>query len=87
MSETAVLKVRVPHDLKSRLDRLAKTISTSTSALTEAALIAYVNEQERQIARIQEGLADAAAGRVVAHKDVARWLDSWGTENELPPPE
>ena len=30
--------------------------------------------------------ADAKAGRVVTHEDVARWLDSWGTENELPPP-
>jgi hypothetical protein len=40
----------------------------------------------REIERIREGLADAEAGRLVAHEDVLRWLDSWGTENELPPP-
>ena len=30
--------------------------------------------------------ADAAAGRVVPHEDVARWLASWGTPHETPPP-
>ena len=58
----------MPHDLKARLDRLAKATSTSTSALAEEALAAYVGEQERQIARIREGLDDDAR-RVVAHED------------------
>jgi predicted transcriptional regulator len=35
---------------------------------------------------IEQGLADADAGRVVPHEEVERWLRSWGTENELPPP-
>ncbi|WP_293907818.1 antitoxin [Phenylobacterium sp.] len=33
-----------------------------------------------------EGLADIEAGRVVPHDDVARWLDTWGTAKETPPP-
>lgn len=33
-----------------------------------------------------EGEADIAAGRVISHEAVKRWLQSWGTENELPPP-
>ena len=33
-----------------------------------------------------EGLADIKAGRVISHEAVKRWLLSWGTENELPPP-
>ena len=86
MAETSLLRVRVAQDLKTRLDRLAEATSTSASALTEEAIATYVDQQERQIARIREGLADAAAGRVIAHEDVVRWLDSWGTEDELPPP-
>ena len=78
MADTTLLKVRVRQDLKARLDRLAETTSTSASALTEEALAAYVDEQERQIARIREGLADADAGRVVAHENVARWLEFLG---------
>ena len=35
---------------------------------------------------VEEGLADVRAGRVVDGNDVLRWLESWGTEQELPPP-
>jgi predicted transcriptional regulator len=30
--------------------------------------------------------ADIAAGRVISHGAMKRWLLSWGTPNELPPP-
>ena len=30
--------------------------------------------------------ADIAAGRVVSHEAVSRWLSSWGTANPLPRP-
>ena len=35
---------------------------------------------------LQEGEADAAAGRVVPHEEVAEWLKTWGTPEEQPPP-
>ena len=34
---------------------------------------------------LQEAEADLAAGRVVPHAEVVRWLESWGTLGELPP--
>ena len=37
-------------------------------------------------AREQKAMADMDAGRFVTHQAVVRWLKSWGTENELPPP-
>lgn len=40
-------------------------------------------EEARAIA---EAEADIAAGRVISHEAVSRWLQSWGTQNELPPP-
>ncbi|MGO1079457.1 hypothetical protein [Inquilinus sp. CA228] len=36
---------------------------------------------------IGKGIASADAGRVVPYEDVRRWLLSWGTKDELPPPE
>ena len=38
-------------------------------------------------AAVEEGLADAAAGRTVAYEKIRRWLLSWGSDKELPPPE
>ncbi len=31
--------------------------------------------------------ADVAAGRVISHKAMKAWLLSWGTREELPPPQ
>jgi predicted transcriptional regulator len=85
MAETT-LSVRLPAEIGDRLDRLARDTSISKSKLAKDAIVAYLDEQEEQLKRIREGLADAAAGRVAPDEAVARWLESWGTEDELPPP-
>jgi predicted transcriptional regulator len=86
MADTASLTVRLPTEIEARLERLAKTTSLSKSRLAKDAIVAYLDEQEHQLGKIREGLADAEAGRVISHEKVARWLDSWGDEDELPPP-
>jgi predicted transcriptional regulator len=65
MADTATLTVRLPTEIEARLDRLAKTTSISKSRLAADAIVAYLDEQEHQLERIREGLADAEAGRVV----------------------
>jgi predicted transcriptional regulator len=35
---------------------------------------------------VAEGIADTETGRVVDHKKVRRWLDSWGTDREKDAP-
>jgi hypothetical protein len=41
-----------------------------------------LTEAEREA--VERGEADAAAGRVVPHDKVRRWLLSWGKPDELP---
>ena len=35
---------------------------------------------------IEEAEADVAAGRLVPHEEIVKWLQSWGTPDELPCP-
>ena len=49
--------------------------------------VAEAGDEAGIIAKIRAGEADFAAGRFVSHERVMEWLDSWGTENELPIPE
>ncbi|RZJ41354.1 MAG: CopG family transcriptional regulator [Brevundimonas sp.] len=35
----------------------------------------------------RQAMADIEAGRFISHEAVMRWVASWGTEDELPPPE
>ena len=85
MADTT-LSVHLSAEIEARLDRLARDTSVSKSRLATDAIVAYLDEQERQLEKIREGLADAEAGRVISHEEVTRWLESWGTEDELPPP-
>ena len=40
-----------------------------------------------QAARIKEALDEARSGAPgVPHEEVVRWMESWGTDDELPPP-
>jgi predicted transcriptional regulator len=43
-------------------------------------------DQNAETRAIAEAEADVAAGRVVPHEEVLKWLRSWGTPNELPCP-
>jgi len=47
-------------------------------------------ERQRRLAweaeRIAEAEADVAAGRVIDSAEIDAWIDSIGTDHELPPP-
>jgi predicted transcriptional regulator len=86
-SGTSILSVRVPARLRTRLEGLAKSTARNRSRLAVEALEYYVTEQEEQLARIDQGLRDADAGRVVSHERVKRYLQSWGSKRRLPPPQ
>lgn len=86
-NRTTTFTIRVPVEVKSRLDMLAKATSRTRSWLAADAVAAYVADQDWQLAEIEEGIKDADAGRIVAHEEVKRWLNSWGADNEQAPPE
>lgn len=44
-------------------------------------------DRAEYLAAVDEGLADAKAGRTVSYEKVRRWLLSWGGNKELPPPQ
>jgi predicted transcriptional regulator len=44
-------------------------------------------DQAAEDAADAEAEADFAAGRTISWEAMKRWLESWGTENKLPPPQ
>jgi len=52
------------------------------------ALAGYLPVHERELALIDEAIAELdAGGRTCSNEEVMAWVESWGTPNELPPPE
>ena len=85
MRRTAELTLRVSPDLLASLDGAT---GRSRSKLAEEALAQYLDVQRWQLEGIRAAIEEADRGEPgVAHERVAAWLDSWGSDDERPPPE
>ena len=70
------------------MTKLLNHAMTAAATLTEEdqdRLARVILDEAKRLA-ILEGIADADAGRTIPHDEVKAWLESWGTENELPAP-
>ena len=83
---TTLVSFRVKNELKEKLDSLAEATQRSKSFLATEALERYIELESWQVAHIKEGMRQAEAGLAVSGEDVDKWLASWGTSKELPPP-
>jgi len=54
-------------------------------ANTETSIFDEIDEVAEERA-LEEAEAAYAAGRVISHEAMMRWLASWGGPEELPPP-
>lgn len=69
-----MLSVRLPAALARRLETLAALAERPKSFLVVKAIEEYVLAEEALLAALEEGEADARAGRTVSHRRVAPWL-------------
>jgi predicted transcriptional regulator len=83
---STLLSIRVKDELKEKLESLAEATQRSKSFLATEALERYIELESWQVAHVEEGMKQADEGLVVPGEDVDRWLASWGTAKELPPP-
>jgi antitoxin component of MazEF toxin-antitoxin module len=49
--------------------------------------ISLVPHDSPEHRHIRAGLSESAAGQSISNDRVMEWLNSWGTEAELPPPQ
>lgn len=83
-----MMTVRLKPEVSEKLEALARETKRSKSYIASEAIETYVNFNEWQVAHIKAALSeDEQGGPSVPHAEVVRWMDSWGTEHELPRPE
>jgi RHH-type rel operon transcriptional repressor/antitoxin RelB len=76
-TDTTPMTVELPVQLKSRLEDLAKSTESSSAELALDAISSYVDLQERQIRRIENGLREADAGELATDEEVAAVFSKW----------
>ena len=85
MTDTRTLTVNVPSDMLDDLESLAQRTGRGMDELASEVFAGYLERRRHELAAIAAAEADEG-GQWVAHEDVMRWLESWETPNELPPP-
>lgn len=86
----SITSVRIENDLEDFLEEAAHEMRRPKGWIINEALREYLQHRKLEQQRWEdtlEGLEDIRMGRVVDGDKVHAWLKSWGTENELPPPD
>jgi predicted transcriptional regulator len=87
MSDSVVFSLRLPAELASRLGALAESRDRTKTYLAVKAIEEFVAGEEQFEARLAEGDADIAAGRMVNHEHVVPWLEDVARGKRRPPPQ
>jgi predicted transcriptional regulator len=89
-SQVKPMAIKLPQQDRDRLQQLGVTKKRSAHWLAKEAITQYLDREEAAEQFKQESVARweeyCHTGKSVPHDTVTRWLDSWGTENELEAP-
>ena len=85
MPQTSIL-VQLDSAVQARLAALAEDRRQPVSEVASEVISMYFARDSWEHKHIRAGLAELEAGQGVSNERVSEWLDSWGTENELPTP-
>lgn len=77
---STTMTIRLDHELKERLDQLAKSTDRSRSYLAAVALKEYVEINEWQTREIKQAVIEAEAEDIASAETVSKTLSKWGTK-------
>lgn len=81
------LIVRVPDEVRRGLQELAEQTGQSLSDVVSEALTQFLAYVQAENAETEAALAEIDAGAPqIPHHAVVAWMESLGTDHELPPP-
>jgi predicted transcriptional regulator len=81
------LSLHVDAQLKEKLENEARLQKISPDDIAKRALENYLEFQEQDRKIMRERIAEANAGVFISEEAMLCWVESWGTKDELPPPE
>ena len=84
---TTTFSMRIDEKLKKALEEQAALEDRSASYIAQRAIGEWVAREAAYKADIQAALKEAEKGIWISEEAMDRWVDSWGTGNELPAPE
>ena len=84
---TAPFSMRMDQKIKTRLEKQAALEERSAAFLVQKVVADYLDAKDYERKVFEEAFKEADKGVFISGEAVHRWMESWGTENELPIPE
>ncbi len=84
---TVPLSLRIESEIKEKIEQEAKSLDRSTSYVVVQAINDYLKNRNVKRQAIEDAINEADKGIFISEKAMDKWVDSWGTNNELSPPE
>jgi|SRR5580658_2916951 predicted transcriptional regulator len=77
MNAPRIISFRIAPEKVTELDGIAKALDRDRSYLLNEAVEAYLSEQRRFAAMVEEGMEASRKGELIDHEDVGEMIDSW----------
>lgn len=77
---TTTLTIRVPKNIKTKLNKLAKTTGKDTSTLAAEAIQNYLKIEMSHIKAIKKAIKEADAGHFAPEEKVKKIFKKWETK-------
>ena len=74
---TSVLTVRIPEEIKAKLDKLAQATHRSKSFLAEEAIARYIDLEAWQVGEIEQAIQEADRGDFAKPSDMTDLLKKY----------
>lgn len=84
---TVPFSIRLDENIKSRLEKEAEREDRSAGYLAQKAIESFLDDRDYFHREMDAAIAEADRGVFISGEAMHRWMASWDTENELPPPE
>jgi RHH-type transcriptional regulator, rel operon repressor / antitoxin RelB len=83
-----MISARVDDKLNDELEAMALANKRSKAFFINEAIEEYIAKQTWMMNKAEAALREAdESGEYISNEAMEKWMMSWGTENELPPPE
>ena len=80
--KTVTLTVRIPSEMKDRLEALSKSTERTQAYLASQAIQEFIETQEWQIKAIKKGIEAAERGEFASEDQVQQTFSKWGVHTD-----
>ncbi len=79
--------LRLDEATRQRLEEEARRLDRPASQVAAHAIVGFLDAQDELRRQIEAAVEEADQGIFISSEAMHAWMDSWGSDRELPPPE